>query len=147
MDTRSLGGVGCAVASLLFLMTGCGKESLPGPKPFPVRGSVMYRGQPAQKLRLAFFPIKEFEKVRFAPSAITDEKGEFLLRSYKPGDGAPAGDYMVTFVWPDHINTGDENDPTPEVDHFKGFYADPQKSQFRVTIQEGENKLPPFALQ
>ena len=53
----------------------------------------------------------------------------------------------MTFSWPQHINTGDESDPEPEVDRLRGAYSDPRKSRLKVTVREGENALEPFLLQ
>ena len=85
-------------------------------------------------------------RAQFAPSAVTDDNGEFRLQSYHPDDGAPVGEYAVTFTWPQHVNTGDESDPVPEVDQLRGLYSDPRKSRFKVTVREGENTLEPFVL-
>ena len=133
-------------ACLLLVATSCGKSSYPGPRPYPVHGKVTYQGQPAKKFRVTFYPLKEFEKVRFAPAAVTDENGEFRLRSYDPDDGAPAGQYAVTCTWPRRLNTINEPDAGPEVDRLGGKYADPKKSAIRVTVREGKNELEPFAL-
>ena len=77
---------------------------------------------------------------------MTGENGEFRLRSYRPNDGAPKGEYAVTFQWPGHINTGNEPEPAPEVDQLQGLYSDPNKSTFKVVVHEGENELEPFVL-
>lgn len=131
----------------LLLATGCRKPPPPpGPPAHPVHGKVLYQGRPAKGFCVIFTPLNATWKVKFAPAAMTDENGEFQLRSYQPGDGAPAGDYAVTFQWPDHINTGNEPEPAPEVDQLGGRYSDPKKSQFKAVVHEGENSLEPFVL-
>ena len=134
-------------ATLCLLPASCGEVPLPGPQPYPVHGKVVYKGQPAQGFRVAFYPLADIGRLRFAPAAVTDGKGEFTLRSYNTADGAPPGEYAVTFSWPQHINTGEEADPMPEVDQLRGAYSDPQKSKFKVTVREGENVFDPFVLQ
>jgi hypothetical protein len=137
-----------SVGLLLLMAAGCRKAPpLPGPQPYPVHGKVVYRGQPAKGFRVTFYPLFEQGKLRFAPAATTDATGEFRLRSYHPDDGAPKGEYAVTFQWPDHLNTGDEPDPAPEVDQLQGLYNDPKTSKFKATVHEGENELEPFVLQ
>lgn len=138
-----------AVTVFLFGITGCKEETkLLGPPPTPVHGKVTYRGQPAVGFRVMFYPAKELERARFAPSTVTDENGEYKLRSYRQGDGAPPGEYVVTFTWPKHLHTiEDDGGGAPEVDQLNGRYANPRKSTFRVTVTEGENELPPFELQ
>jgi 5-hydroxyisourate hydrolase-like protein (transthyretin family) len=135
----------CAGAAVL-IATGCGKPPLPGPPPCPVHAKVVYRGQPAKGFRVTFYPLFKQGKTRFAPAALTDAVGEFRLQSYHRDDGAPKGEYAVTFAWPNHINTGEEADPLPEVDQLEGRYSDPKKSQFKIVVHEGENELPPFVL-
>ncbi len=135
------------LVAMSILAASCSKPPLPGPQPHPVHGSVMYRGQPAKGFRVIFYPLSEQGKRKFAPSAITNDSGEFRLCSYHPDDGAPTGEYAVTFSWPQHINTGDESDPEPEVDRLRGAYSDPRKSRLKVTVREGENALEPFVLQ
>jgi hypothetical protein len=134
------------LAIFLFFSAGCEKAPLPGPIPYPVQGKVIYKGQPAKGFRVAFYPLGEQGKLGFAPSAVTDEKGEFHLSSYAPDDGAPTGEYAVTFQWPQHVNTGEESDPVPEVDQLHGLYNNPQKSRFKITVHEGENAINPFVL-
>ena len=111
------------VVMVLLLSAGCSKPPLPGPIPYPVHGKVTYQGRPIQGFRVTFFPVKQLGKVQFAPSAVTDDNGEFHLRSYHPDDGAPQGEYLVTFTWPRHLNTIDEPDAGPEVDQFKDVTA------------------------
>ena len=130
----------------LLLSASCSKPKLPGPQPYPVHGKVLYQGQPARRFRVVFYPLVEQKKLRFAPAAITDENGEYRLGSYASADGAPAGEYAVTFQWPKQIVGSQESDPVPEVDQLQGRYSDPKKSLLKVTVREGENELKPFLL-
>lgn len=140
-----------SLASVLILCltaTGCSENLKPDLPPLhAVAGVVKYRGQPASKFRVVFHPQTDIGELQFAPHAITGEDGHFKLRSYAPDDGAPAGEYLVTFEWPDHINQGDETDPVPEKDKLRGVYSNPERSRFRITVRDGENNLPPFELQ
>jgi hypothetical protein len=131
----------------LLVLAGCGQPMAPaGPQPYPVRGKVLDQGKPAVGFHVAFHPLAQWDGPKFAPSATTDENGEFQLRSYEPGDGAPVGEYAVTFEKLEHIPYADPDDPQPPVDQLRGRYGDPQKSQFKVTVHEGENTLEPFVL-
>jgi hypothetical protein len=137
------------LAVSLPTMAGCSKAMpLPGPAPQAVHGTVLYQGKPGCAFCVTFYPLQQWAGARFAPSAVTDDSGEFRLRSYKPGDGAPIGQYAVTFTWPipQHIIDDDTGEPKV-VDQLEGRYADPKKSSFRVTVHEGTNELPPFVLQ
>jgi hypothetical protein len=136
-----------SVSALCLAALGCGENLQPDlPTLHAVTGTVRYRGQPADKFRVVFHTQTDIGKLHFAPAAVTDERGNFKLRSYAPDDGAPAGEYLVTFEWPDHINRGDEMDFVPEKDRLRGAYGNPEQSHFRITIRAGENKLPPFNL-
>ena len=135
------------LAAMSILAASCSKQTLPGPVPHPVHGKVMYRGQPAKGFRVVFYPLGEQGKRKFAPSAISDEKGEFRLCSYHPDDGAPTGEYAVTFQWPQAVKTIDENELPQEVDRLQDRYSNPKTSRFKATVREGDNTLDPFVLQ
>lgn len=140
---------GCVLAVGMLtsaLLVGCGEQAPSGPQPYPVKGQVTFQGKPAAGFRVSFYPLFEQSGPKFAPSALTDENGQFALRSYQPGDGAPPGDYAVTFSWPQSVPGPDPDDAPQEVDRLKGRFGNPQQSAFKVTVQEGENMLEPFAL-
>src|ERR1700704_237909 len=138
---RSLVGCGCWLLAFL-LFAGCGGPAkLAGSPPQPVHGRVLYQGKPAAGFRVSFNPLAEQEGPRFAPAASTNENGEFQLRSYHENDGAPAGEYVVTFAWPKSVSNGDPDDAPTQIDRLRGSYSDPKKSQFKITVREGENTL------
>lgn len=135
-------------AATVVLVAGCsGPPPLPGPQPHPVRGKVVYQGKPAVGFQVAFQPMEQWDGPRFAPSATTDENGEFQLQSYQPGDGAPAREYAITFQKLERVPSDDPDDPQPPIDRLRGQFSNPRASPFRVTVQEGENVLEPFVLQ
>lgn len=117
-----------------------------GPPPYPVSGKVLYKGKPAEGFAVAFHPVTAWEGAQFAPSAVTDANGEFQLHSYSENDGAPAGEYTVTFTWPKEVTGPDPDEGKETVDQLRGAYSNPQRSKFKVTVVEGENTLPPFEL-
>jgi hypothetical protein len=142
----------CVYRSTLLLavalaFTGCGpSRKLDMPPLHPVKGSVSFRGRPTAGVRVIFNPITDIGKIKYAPVAITDDSGAYQITSLIPGDGAPVGEYAVTFEWPDHINDPLNPDPTPEIDRFRGVYANAGNTQFKVTVQAGENTVPQFNL-
>lgn len=139
---------GCCSLITCLVLAGCGSQpKLPGPQPQLVHGAVLYQGKPAAGFRVSFNPLTVWEGAKFSPSALTNENGEFQLRSYHDNDGAPAGNYAVTFAWPQSVvRDGDPDDALAQIDRLKGRFANPQKTQFKVTVHEGENALEPFAL-
>jgi hypothetical protein len=58
-----------------------------------VTGKVTYKGQPVAGAHVSFHP-----KSGQGPGAFgrTDAEGAFALQTYEPGDGAAAGEYVVT---------------------------------------------------
>jgi hypothetical protein len=88
------------------------------------------------------------------PAGVADENGDFVLESYASKDGAPAGDYKVTIVWP-APQTGPvkrkkkQDDPTAKNwrrDRLGEKYADAETSPLTAHITEGKNELPIFDL-
>jgi hypothetical protein len=148
MNARDWRAIAAAASCLiLVLLAGCGGPApSPGPVPYPVRGQVVYSGQPAAGFRVAFYPLQQWQGPQFAPSGITDANGEFQLRSFTENDGAPAGEYAVTFTWPQEVSTGDPDDAPRIVDRLHGALSRPEQSKFHATVHEGDNKLEPFVL-
>ncbi|HVX60084.1 MAG TPA: hypothetical protein VHC19_05780 [Pirellulales bacterium] len=133
----------------LLIAVGCKRQPLPGPEPMPVQGQVFYQGQPAAGFRVTFHPLFEQGEVKFTPFAVTDEQGAFRLQSYSAEDGAPVGEYAVTFEWLERPKVRDQiDDPDlPNVDRLKGKYNRPDQSTWKVQIQAGPNELEPFRLE
>src|SRR5262245_41463518 len=101
MRYRGWGMARCAslLLGLFFLgglLTGCGKKGWL--ETYPVKGTVLVDGKPAKEVSVLFHPKQEVGNRPYVPSGKTDEKGEFALSSFVEGDGAPAGEYDVTFT-------------------------------------------------
>jgi hypothetical protein len=132
---------------VLCLLASCSKPPLPGPQPHPVHGKIVYRGQPAKGFRVTFHTTMAWKGAQFRPSGMTDENGEYRLRSYQSDDGAPAGEYVVTFEWPQQLNTPDLDDAVQRtMDRLQGLYNNPKKSRFKAVVHEGNNEVDPFVL-
>jgi hypothetical protein len=138
---------GTAAGLIVSAALGCSTEQ-DRVEVFPVSGRVLVRGQPAEGAEVAFYPTSPKLKGRKMPGPVgtTDAKGQFQLRSYEPGDGAPAGEFKVTIVWP--------APPPPNAsgvfnlkDRLAGRYADPQTSTLTAQVEQGGGEIPPFELQ
>lgn len=131
-----------ALLGVLTIAAGC-NSSLGVPSAVPVRGTVKFKGAPASGIRVTFHPQRGDGQERFLPIGETGADGGFSLSTGEPNNGAPPGEYLVTFMKP-------ELSPTEivetEIDAFQGKYSDPTTSPFRVTVVRGENVLPPFEL-
>ncbi|QDU58965.1 hypothetical protein [Aeoliella mucimassa] len=136
-----------ACVTLLGWISGCSTpEPPPGPEPYPVSGKVLYKNKPAVGFSVAFHPMDKWEGAQFAPSAMTDAEGNYTLHSYGENDGAPAGEYLVTFTWPKEIPAELSDDPPETIDQLRGAYSRKGRSKFMVTVEPGENQLEPFEL-
>ncbi len=139
-----------ALAALLPVLPGlsCGR---PGPQRpvFPVRGQVLLDGKPVANALVVFHPAGADET---RPRAETDSDGRFAVSTYGTGDGAPTGEYKVAVL--DLHGEGEAGEaPADEGGARKGApgrpparYADPESSDLRARVLEGNNELEPFRL-
>jgi hypothetical protein len=131
-----------AAAALVALAPGCGGNK--GPRLYPVKGLVRINGEPAKDVNIVFMPVAppEAGATPLSPAAVTGEDGSFRLMSFKPGDGAPAGDYQVTIIYP--MNRFNKH--LSGIDRLRGKFADPKKSGLTAKVEPTSNELPPFDL-
>jgi len=131
-----------AAGALVALASGCGGNK--GPRLYPVKGSVRINGEPAKDVNVVFTPVAlpADGDTPLSPSAVTGEDGGFRLMSFKPGDGAPAGDYRVTVIYP--MNR--YNKHQSGIDRLRGKFADPKTSGLTAKVEATSNDLPPFDL-
>ena len=139
-----------ALAGTLLASCGCS----PGPRLsrlHPVRGKVLYKGQPAVGARVVFHPRHDADLQAPHPAGVVAEDGSFTLTSYKAGDGAPAGDYTVAVLWPDEPGgaakaRGLAPKKHPFNDRLQGAYSNPARPLLQAHVVEGDNDLPTFEL-
>ncbi len=118
---------------------------------YPVTGTVVVDGQPADGAMLIFVPVggsEEFQRER--PFGVTDAAGKYELRTFQPGDGAPAGDYKVMVRWLAPAAQSQEADRDRAAggppDRLKGRYFNPESSGLTASVDESETEVPPFEL-
>lgn len=130
-------------AALLALMAvpGCGDGKLPC---HPVRGELFINGEPAYGAKVFFFPVDAPKDPRAnCPLGQVNEAGQFALSTYGEGDGAPAGEYIVCFEWPNkHALKGTFEGS----DRLGGKYYNKADSTYRFTVNPGENQVPRYNL-
>lgn len=114
----------------------------PRPPVYPVAGSLTINDQPAEGALLSFHPAdgQNVDRRGSRPRAMVEADGTFLVSTYGDGDGAPAGEYAVSVVW---LENPDSANP---VDRLGGRFANPQQSEWRVRIEEGDNQLAPHRI-
>jgi hypothetical protein len=109
------------------------------PTLYAVEGNVLINGEPAANLNVAFHPLDGDKK--YCPVGRTDGKGTFHLMTHAGADGAPAGEYSVTFVWPDGLLDECECvDPTIH-DRLKGLYAKADQCLFQAKVTSSGNSF------
>jgi hypothetical protein len=140
-------GTVLVIFSLLSAVTACKKSSV---KLYPVKGKVLFKGQPVEGAQVVFRPAAESaggdsQKGSAAPNSYGDVKsdGTFTLRTEPIGEGAPAGDYAVMISWYTRTNP---DDPLSSKSKLPAKYADPTSPILKATVKEGNNELPPFDL-
>jgi hypothetical protein len=85
---------------IAVICAGCSRS---GPTLYPVRGKILFEGQPARGATLVFHPLGNSDPNAVKPRAFVDRDGTFEVFTYAAGDGAPAGEYAVTVagrMWP-----------------------------------------------
>jgi hypothetical protein len=133
--------VGTLLGFILLVAGGCGGDG--GPTIYPVSGKVLVDGKPAVKALITFHPMSG-PKDQAIPYAETGADGTFRPSTRLTGDGAPAGEYALTILWPEvKIDHGEEISGR---DRLGGRYANAGDSNLKLTIKEGENSLPPIEL-
>jgi hypothetical protein len=131
-------------AALLTAVAGCSKDNrLPV---FPVKGTVSVQGVKADNAQLLLHAVdpKSVAGLATKPMAIAGADGTFAVTTYVTGDGAPAGEYIVTVDWRNKAEGALDAGPP---DKLRGRYANPMSSPLRVKVEKQPNDLPPFELQ
>ena len=132
----SLVALVCAAAAA----AGCNGESISVPRTVPTSGAVLFKGKPAAGVKVTLHP--KFN-MRFTPNGVTGSDGRFRLSTAAPLDGAPPGEYAVTF---ELLRAGaDERGLDTEFDVWKGKYANPDTAP-KVTVGSSAATLEPFRL-
>ncbi|MFO0808496.1 MAG: hypothetical protein U0746_07725 [Gemmataceae bacterium] len=127
----------CSLVAVMVL-AGCAAGRDPV---HPVAGQVLVNGRPAADAMIVFHPVGVAAGRAVRPVGRSDADGCFRLMTYVAGDGAPAGEYAATVVWPDRSLPVDECLGDLAHDRFKGRYADPARSPWRFTVVPGPNAV------
>lgn len=130
-----------AQAVCCLLLCSCGQDNSPPvvdarKETYPVTGQVHVDGQPAHKVFVTCHNVNEIQKQNvFKSLGLTDENGKLDFSTYESSDGVPEGEYVLTFTW------GEWDDYWKRFsgpDKLKDRYADPKKSEIRLTVKKGE---------
>ena len=120
----------CLLASLPTCIS-CGSAGPERLATYPVTGEVYIDGKPGGDVGVALHRVGGVDSNHpTVTTTRTEENGKFSLSTYEAGDGAPEGDYVVTFAWDelDKLSMAYSNDK------LKGKYSDPDKSEHKVKV-------------
>jgi|GEM_PF-827693 len=150
-DVASFSGWTCRLGSRQWLVTFCltslvvtgcsryheDKFSRARPPVFKTTGRVTWNGEPAVGAIVALSSLSH----NLTASGMTDAKGEFILKTWRQGDGAVAGDHRVTIQtimisgWRADLSAIEVNVMPPK-------YEKPDTSDLTATISDkGKNVL------
>lgn len=140
MEKKLVKWIGISLVAIALI--GCGSGPRDGLSKYPVHGKVLINGAPQAGIVVRFVLSAE-EKTKSSgryPVGVTDTNGEFRLSTNGTEDGAVAGEYAVTFLWPER------KDP-PVGDHFRGAYSRADSPPFRATVNPEKNELGTYDLE
>ena len=130
------------VVAVSVSLCSCGQKGPSRQKTYPVTGKVTVDGKGVANVKVVAKAKEAGDaKLPVLPQAITKDDGSFSLFSYEPGDGVPAGEYVLTFTWQD-LDGLRYSGP----DKLKKRYADPAKSTFKATVEKGPKDLGTYEL-
>ncbi len=124
-------GVGAAL-----LLCGC-SDGVKREPVFPVSGKLTFKGKPMSGAHIDFLPLNN-PKPEVVAGGIATEDGSYQLSSYDPNDGSPAGEFIVTIVWPKQGPAIDEFGTLP--DQLKGAYST-RTSRLRANAKQETNAI------
>jgi len=115
--------IGCGLA---WAIAGCGPTLT---ATFPVAGKVVdAQGAPIEQASVAFFTSQAGKRVR--AEGVVGEGGRFALSTFRPGDGAVAGQHQVVIV---PLPTADG--PRQAARSIPAKYENPETSGLTVEIE------------
>lgn len=120
----------------LAALLGCGEDR----GLVPVRGRITFDGaEMPGKGYLRFVPLEVAAGyTRRAGLGQFEVDGTYQVKSFQPGDGLFPGKYAVfPFCWEVEPNMNGQ----PEKSYLPDKYADPEQSQFLLTVEEGQGPI------
>jgi len=142
-ERQTIGAVGLAL-TVIFCASCSGGKPL-----YPVRGEVFFEGQPAAGALVVLHPLDDNSPAAIRPSGYVQSDGSVNLTSYVTpsrvvGDGAPAGEYIVTVSWlPTDVKEYLSKHPGSVLpDKLGGRYGQPDSSKLRAKVLEQPTELP-----
>jgi hypothetical protein len=121
-------------------LSGCGrKPQATGPVPtYPVTGTVTYQGKPLAEATVIF----RLKEGTYSATGRTDAQGKYKLSTFNPGDGAPAGEYVVAIVALESVPAEEEEKPVrPPKSLIPEKYSRPETSGLTALVKQEANVI------
>jgi hypothetical protein len=123
-------------ACMIFNLVSCDsnpKLKIPNRLPtFAVKGTILIDGDPVGFVTVKFNPATPQDRGGYQTSGVTDDVGRITVSTYGLGDGAPAGEYVLTFSKREKYVDGSDGP-----DALNGRYESTQRSPHRIVIANG----------
>jgi hypothetical protein len=144
--TSSRRAIGCLLLAMAAVLpASCAKKVNRKPI-FAVSGKLVDGGQPASRALIVFHPLSGSGRGTLRPVGKVGPDGSFQASTYMANDGAPAGQYALTVVWPKVAKDAPADwDEGP--DRLAGRCGDPKKSPWQIRVAEKANDLGTLDLQ
>ena len=124
-----------SIVCVTVLLVGCGKPSNEKPV-YQVQGKILVDGQPADQVQIGLHDVAGLDKNRPTyPQGFSQPDGSIRLSTYADGDGAPEGEYKVTFKLQEY-NLLSRSFSGP--DKLKEKYTDPKTTTFTIKVGSGQ---------
>jgi hypothetical protein len=138
-------------ASILFscaVFAGCSSDD-GRVEVLPISGMVTSNGKPAEGVILQLVPAEGSiaKAAGLFPGGVSDSNGVYRLTTYKPGDGAPEGEYKVRLYWPgpakevssDPVKAAMQNNvPGGPEDRYRfKYWKKPESNPWGVVVAKG----------
>lgn len=128
--------------TVLPVFTGCSSRIPDQVAVFPTEGQVLLDGEPIPQAFVVFHPKNPSDHRVISARAQSNSQGRFTLTTYVLGDGAAAGEYIVTVQQTPLIDTPEGKVVGPNL--LPSEFASPKTSKITVSLQTGVNKLEPI---
>lgn len=124
-----------AFVCITVLIVGCGNPRNEKPV-YQLLGKILVDGQPKDQVQIVLHDVAGVDKSSPTyPQGFSQADGSIRLSTYADGDGAPEGEYKVTFKLQEY-NLLSRSFSGPDM--LKDKYADPKKTPFTVKIGSGQ---------
>jgi hypothetical protein len=132
------------VVLLAVLLAGC-SDSPARKKVYPVEGKLTFNTEPMAGAMVTFHPAGDADPRALRAQATAAADGSYKLTAYVSGDGAPAGEYVVTVYWPGKRagkpKGPDEEETDMPPDRLNRRYAVAATTKLRATVRESPNTI------